>query len=205
MSDTDEFQADDEIVEPPTDRERIQGNIRQARKRKGLVIVNTGDGKGKSTAAFGIMTRAWGRDKRVCVVQFIKMGDAQFGEQRAAKKMGIDWFATGDGFTWTSDDMDKTIELARHGWKIAQECISSDKYDLVIMDEFTYVLRYGWVDTTEAIDWLKQNKPPMLHVIITGRDAPAALIEYADLVSEIREVKHPFKDQGIQAQIGIEF
>jgi cob(I)alamin adenosyltransferase len=205
MSDTDEFQADDEIVEPPTDRERIQGNIRQARKRKGLVIVNTGDGKGKSTAAFGIMTRAWGRDKRVCVVQFIKMGDAQFGEQRAAKKMGIDWFATGDGFTWTSDDMDKTIELARHGWKIAQECISSGKYDLVIMDEFTYVLRYGWVDTTEAIDWLKQNKPPMLHVIITGRDAPAALIEYADLVSEIREVKHPFKDQGIQAQIGIEF
>jgi cob(I)alamin adenosyltransferase len=201
---SDETHKNDHVA-PPTDREAIEANIRKARKRKGLVIINTGDGKGKSTAAFGIMTRAWGRDKRVCVVQFIKMGDAMFGEQRAAKKMGIDWFATGDGFTWTSKDMDHTIELARHGWKIAQERISSGEYDLIILDEFTYVLRYGWVDTNEAIEWLKANKPPKMHIIITGRDAPEALIDFADLVTEMREIKHPYKEQGIQAQVGIEF
>src|SRR5438067_13530698 len=114
---------DEEVIEAPTDRENIEAGIRQAKKQKGLVIVNTGDGKGKSTAAFGLMTRAWGRNMRVCVIQFIKMGDAQFGEQRAAKKMGIDWLATGDGFTWTSSNMDETIALALHGWKLAQELI----------------------------------------------------------------------------------
>jgi cob(I)alamin adenosyltransferase len=197
--------GDAEVILPPTDRQTIETGIRKARKRKGLVIVNTGDGKGKSTAAFGVMTRAWGRNKRVCVVQFIKMGDAQFGEQRAAKKMAIDWISTGDGFTWTSDDLDETIALARHGWKIAQERITSGNYHLVILDEFTYVMRYGWVDTDETIAWFKANKPANMHLIITGRDAPEALIEYADLVTEMREIKHPFKEQGIQAQPGIEF
>jgi len=196
---------DEEITEAPTDRESIEAGISQAKKTKGLVIVNTGNGKGKSTAAFGLMTRAWGRNMRVCVIQFIKMGDAQFGEQRAAKKMGIDWVATGDGFTWTSHDMDETIALALHGWKLAQERIVSGNYDVVILDEFTYVIRYGWVNTKEVIDWFKANKPPMLHLIITGRDAPEALIECADLVTEIREIKHPYKEQGVRAQLGIEY
>lgn len=196
---------DEEIIEPPTDREAIEEGIHQAKKKKGLVIVNTGNGKGKSSAAFGVMTRAWGRNMRVCVIQFIKMGDAQFGEQRAAKKMDIDWVATGDGFTWTSTDMDETIALARHGWQIAQERIVSGNYNIVILDEFTYVLLYGWLDTKEVIDWLKVNKPPMLHLIITGRDAPETLIEYADLVTEMREIKHPFKEQGVRAQLGIEY
>jgi len=196
---------DGEVIEPPTDRETIEKGIRQAKKRKGLVIVNTGNGKGKSTAAFGVMTRAWGRNMRVCVIQFIKMGDAQFGEQRAAKKMGIDWVATGDGFTWTSPDIDETIALARHGWHLAQERIVSGNYNIVILDEFTYVMRYGWLDTKEVIDWLKANKPPKLHLIITGRDAPEAFIEYADLVTEMREIKHPYKEQGVHAQTGIEY
>ena len=194
-----------EVILPPTDRKTIESGIRKARKRKGLVIVNTGDGKGKSTAAFGVMTRAWGRNKRVCVVQFIKMGNAQFGEQRAAKKMAIDWVSTGDGFTWTSDNMDQTIAHARHGWQIAQERIVSGNYHLVILDEFTYLMLYGWVDTAETIAWFKANKPANLHIIITGRDAPEALIEYADLVTEMREIKHPFKEQGIQAQPGVEY
>jgi cob(I)alamin adenosyltransferase len=200
-----ENQPDNEIIAPPTDRETIEANIKQANKRKGLVIVNTGDGKGKSTAAFGTLLRSWGHKKRVAVVQFIKMGEAQFGEQRAAKRLEIDWVASGDGFTWTSPDLDQTIALARHGWQMAQERIAGGNYDLVVLDEFTYVLRYGWLDTAEVIQWLMQNKPPMMHLIITGRDAPAALVDYADLVTEMRLVKHPYEEQGIQAQLGIEY
>jgi cob(I)alamin adenosyltransferase len=173
--------------------------------KKGLVIVNTGNGKGKSTSAFGVLLHAWGRGFRVCVVQFIKAETGQWGEIKAAKKLGIDWFGTGDGFTWTSKDMEETVGRAIHGWETAQEKIMNPNYDLIILDEFTYAMHFGWLDTTQIIDWLRANKPEDLHLIITGRDAPPALIEYADLVTEMREVKHPFATQRIQAQPGIEF
>lgn len=172
--------------------------------KKGLVIVNTGNGKGKSTAAFGMLLRAWGRGFRVCVIEFIKSETGKWGEIKAAKKLGIDWFATGDGFTWTSKDMDETIARALQGWEIAKEKISSRNYDLVVLDEFTYALHYGWLDTVQVIDWLKANKLEDMHLIITGRNAPAELIDYADLVTEMVEVKHPYQ-KGIQAQAGIEF
>ena len=172
--------------------------------KNGLVIVNTGNGKGKSTSAFGVLLRAWGRGFRICVIQFIKAETGQWGEIKAAKKLGIDWFTTGDGFTWTSKDMDETIARALYGWQIAREKILSKAYDLIILDEFTYALHFGWLDTTEVIDWLKANKPADMHLLITGRDAPAALIEYADLVTEMQEIKHPYQ-KGIQAQAGIEF
>ena len=172
--------------------------------KKGLVIVNTGNGKGKSTSAFGVLLRAWGRGFRICVIQFIKAETGQWGEIKAAKKLVIDWFTTGDGFTWTSKDMDETIARARHGWEIAKEKILGRNYDLIILDEFTYTLHYAWLNTAEVIDWLKANKPENMHLIITGRDAPAALIEYADLVTEMQEIKHPYQ-KGIQAQAGIEF
>jgi len=172
--------------------------------KKGLVIVNTGNGKGKSTSAFGVLLRAWGRGFRICVIQFIKAETGQWGEIKAAKKLGIDWFTTGDGFTWTSKDMDETIARARHGWEIAKEKILGRNYDLIILDEFTYTLHYAWLNTAEVIDWLKANKPENMHLIITGRDAPATLIEYADLVTEMQEIKHPYQ-KGIQAQAGIEF
>lgn len=172
--------------------------------KKGLVIVNTGHGKGKSTAAFGVMTRAWGRGLRVCVLQFLKNENSSFGETRAARKMGIEMTAMGDGFTWTSRDMDETEAKARHGWAIARQKIVSGAYDLIILDEFTYALTFGWLDVDAVVAWLRENKPEMLHLIITGRDAPDALVEYADLVTEMRLVKHPF-DQGIHAQPGIEF
>ena len=168
------------------------------------MIVNTGNGKGKSTSAFGVLLRAWGRGFRVCVVQFIKAETGQWGEIKAAKKLGIDWFATGDGFTWTSRDMDETVARARNGWEIAKEKILSRSYDVIVLDEFTYAMHFGWLDTTQVIDWLKANKPEDLHLVITGRDAPQALIDYADLVTEMREVKHPFTTQGIQAQPGID-
>jgi cob(I)alamin adenosyltransferase len=178
--------------------------VNQMKVKNGLVIVNTGNGKGKSTSAFGILLRAWGRGFRICVIQFIKAETGQWGEIKAAKKLGIDWFTTGDGFTWTSKDMDETVARAINGWEIAKEKIASRNYDLIILDEFTYALYYGWLNTNQVIDWLKANKPEDSHLVITGRDAPAALIEYADLVTEMMEVKHPYQ-KGILAQPGIEF
>jgi cob(I)alamin adenosyltransferase len=182
-----------------------QMNPDKKKVKKGLVIVNTGNGKGKSTSAFGVLLRAWGRGFRVCVVQFIKAETGQWGEIKAAKKLGIDWFATGDGFTWTSKDMDETVARARKGWEIAKEKILSRTYEVVVLDEFTYAMHFGWLDTAQVINWLQAHKPADLHLMITGRDAPQALIEYADLVTEMREIKHPFTTQGIQAQPGIEF
>ena len=176
-----------------------------AKKKKGLVIVNTGKGKGKSTAAFGVVLRAWGRGLRICVIQFIKSETGKWGEVKAAEKLGIDWLSTGDGFTWHSKDMDETTARAQHGWVIAQEKILSGNYDLIVLDEFTYPLHFDWLDVDKVITWLKENKPPMLHLIITGRNAPQELIDFADLVTEMKEIKHPYEDHEIAAQAGIEF
>jgi cob(I)alamin adenosyltransferase len=174
-------------------------------RRTGMIIVNTGDGKGKTTAALGVLMRAWGRGWNICIVQFLKHEKGKWGEVRAFENFErIDWIKTGDGFTWTSKDMDETIAKALHGWEVAKEKIASDAYDLVILDEFTYPMALEWIDTAEVIDWLKANKPPRLHVIITGRDAPEALIDYADLVTEMVNVKHPY-DEGIEARAGIDF
>jgi cob(I)alamin adenosyltransferase len=172
--------------------------------KKGLLIVNTGDGKGKTTAALGMVLRAWGRGFRICVIQFIKAETGQWGEVRAAKKLGIEWHSMGDGFTWTSKDMDETTARALHGWEIAKEKIASNQYDLIVLDEFTYALHFDWLNTGEVLEWLRLNRPPSLHLVITGRSAPEALIEQADLVTEMRLIKHPY-DQGIQAQPGVEF
>lgn len=175
-----------------------------AKKRKGIVIVNTGAGKGKSTAAFGLMMRARGQGLRTCVIQFIKAETGGWGEIKAAQELGVEWHTLGDGFTWKSKDIDKSMAKARHGWKIAQGKITSGNYDLIVLDEFTYLLDFEWIITEEVISWLKENKPPEMHLVITGRYAPAELIEYADLVTEMTKIKHPF-DQGRKGQKGIEF
>ena len=179
--------------------------VRAKRMRKGLVIVNTGTGKGKTTAAFGVAFRARGRGMRVGVLQFIKPGTANYGELRAARAAGIHVEGTGDGFTWQSTDLDASAQLARHGWEIAQGYIEGDAFDVLVLDEFTYPLHYGWLETTEVVEWIRAHKPPRMHLVITGRYAPDALIEFADLVTEMRLVKHPFADQGIRAQPGIEY
>lgn len=186
-------------------REQRRKEVRAAGRRKGLLIVNTGMGKGKTTAAFGVAMRAAGRGMRVGIVQFIKPGTANFGELRAARRLGIDVIGTGDGWTWKSKDLDQSAALAAHGWELAQERITAGGYDVLVLDEFTYPLHYGWLDTTAVLDWLEEHKPPMLHLVITGRHAPPALVAAADLVTEMRLVKHPFDDQGIRAQPGIEF
>lgn len=195
--------ADDTMLED--NQTGTRGAPGARRLKKGLIVINTGHGKGKSTAAFGVMTRAWGRNMRVCVLQFIKNENAKFGETRAAAKMGIEMLAMGDGFTWLSRDIDKSAAMAVHCWNMAQEKIISNAYDIVILDELTYTFKFGWLDVHAVIDWLRSNKPEMLHLIITGRDAPPELIEFADLVTEMRLIKHPFKEQGIRAQAGLEF
>ncbi|NQW23773.1 MAG: cob(I)yrinic acid a,c-diamide adenosyltransferase [SAR202 cluster bacterium] len=193
----------DKTADQNTEAEPGPQSVTGPRIDKGLVIVNTGKGKGKTTAAMGVVVRAWGRDMRVIMLQFIKHSTANFGEQRAAKKMGIEMRAMGDGFTWRSKDLDQSAELARAHWEDCKTVIASGEYDLVVLDEFTYPLHYGWLDTEEVIETLKA-RPEMLHVIITGRNAPEALVEYADLVTDMQVVKHPYQ-QGIKAQPGIEF
>ncbi len=198
MSDNTELLSTDEAKAKRTE-------ARQNRKKKGLIIVNTGDGKGKTTAALGILLRAWGRDMRIGGIQFFKHETASFGELKALKKMGVELTPMGDGFTWTSKDLDETQAKALNGWEVAKQKIASGNYDIFLLDEFTYVMSFGWVDPKVAVEWLKANKPPMLHLIITGRQAPPELVELADLVTEMTLVKHPFKEQGILAQPGIEF
>lgn len=172
--------------------------------KHGLVIVNTGDGKGKTTAALGVLLRSWGREFRTCMIQFIKAATSSTGEVKAAKKMGIEWHKCGDGFTWLSKDMDETTAMALHGWELAKEKISSGNYDVIVLDEFTYTMHFGWLDAADVVAWLKANKPAQMHLVITGRNAPQALLEYADLVTEMKLIKHPY-EQGIKAQPGLEF
>jgi cob(I)alamin adenosyltransferase len=174
-------------------------------QRKGLVIVNTGDGKGKTTAGLGIALRAWGHEMRVCVIQFLKNGNLRSGEARAAEKLGIEWHALGDGYTWSSRNIEKSRSKALAAWQTAQEAIASGRYDLVVLDEFTYLLDLDWLKTGEVVAWLREHRPPALHVVITGRNAPQSLIEMADLVTEMREIKHPYADRKLAAQAGIEY
>ncbi|MGQ9903328.1 MAG: cob(I)yrinic acid a,c-diamide adenosyltransferase [Anaerolineae bacterium] len=197
-------QADTALEDSPK-RAAERRAMRERHQPKGLVIVNTGKGKGKTTAALGILLRAWGRNLRIGGVQFFKHENASYGELRALNKMGVELTPMGDGFTWTSKDLDETRAKALHGWRLAQEKIASGEYDVFLLDEFTYVMHFGWLNADEVVAWLQTHKPPMTHVIITGRNAPEALIEFADLVTEMREVKHPYRDQGIRAQPGIEY
>ena len=184
----------------PPEREAPQG----PRVRRGLVIVNTGNGKGKTTAALGVLFRAWGRDFNVRMFQFIKHSTARFGEHRAAERIGLPIESLGDGFTWLSKDMDETTALAVVQWERCKQAILAGEEDLIVLDEFTYAMHYEWVAIDDVIETLKR-RPESMHVIITGRYAPQELIDYADLVTEMTLIKHPFEDQGIKAQPGIEF
>ena len=174
------------------------------RVRNGLVIVNTGEGKGKTTAALGVIFRAWGRDFRIRMFQFIKHTGARFGEHRAADRLGIPIEGLGDGFTWLSKDMDRTAALAIEQWDRCKRAILESDDEIVVLDEFTYAMHYGWVDVADVVDALKR-RPGTMHVIITGRYAPQELIDCADLVTEMKLIKHPYTEQGIRAQQGIEF
>ncbi|MDD3471732.1 MAG: cob(I)yrinic acid a,c-diamide adenosyltransferase [Syntrophaceae bacterium] len=171
---------------------------------EGLLIVNTGDGKGKTTAALGQVFRALGHGFKICVIQFIK-GSWKYGELESAKKFDdqLEIHVKGRGFTWKSDDIDKDIKIAREAWEFAKTVIESNKYQMIVLDELTYLITYGMVEEADVLNALR-NRPEGLHVVVTGRGASKLLIEEADLVTEMKEIKHPFRS-GTKAQRGIEF
>jgi cob(I)alamin adenosyltransferase len=172
---------------------------------KGLLIVHTGKGKGKSTAAFGMVFRALGHGMPVAIVQFVK-GKWQTGERVALEKFGdlVSINTMGEGFTWETQDRQRDLAAARAAWEQAKSLIREGKHRLVLLDELNIVLRYDYLPIAEVVDFLRENKPEHVHVIVTGRNAKDELIEIADLVTEMEMVKHPFRS-GVKAQQGIEF
>lgn len=186
------------IEQPPVNYTRSTPQV----ERRGLIIVNTGDGKGKSTAAFGLALRAHGRGKAVKIYQFMKVPTARFGEHRIFEKIGISIEGFGDGFSWKSKDLEHSAQLAKNGWQKAEAAILSGEFFLVILDEITYPLIYGWLSLADVLTTL-QARPKDVHVCITGRRCPPELIELADTVTEMTKIKHAF-NAGIPAQRGIE-
>ncbi|HMG43432.1 MAG TPA: cob(I)yrinic acid a,c-diamide adenosyltransferase [Acidimicrobiales bacterium] len=172
-------------------------------RAKSLVLVNTGHGKGKSSSAFGVMVRGWARGWRVGVVQFVKGGKWKTGERKLADQLDIEWHTLGDGFTWESTDLEHTAQLGRDAWEVVTEKLASGDYDLLILDELTYPMKYGWVPVETVVKAIRE-RDPKTNVVVTGRDAPDELIELADTVTEMRKVKHAY-DEGISAMKGIEF
>jgi cob(I)alamin adenosyltransferase len=168
-----------------------------------VVIVNTGDGKGKSSAAFGVMIRAVARGWPVAVVQFVKSGKWNVGEEKVGRQLGVDWHNAGDGFTWDSNDLDHDKALARQGWETASRLIAAGDHRLVILDELTYLCVWGWIETGDVVTALR-HRPEHVNIVVTGRDAPQELIDLADTVTEMRKVKHAY-DRGVNAIRGIEY
>jgi cob(I)alamin adenosyltransferase len=177
--------------------------VNSSKHPKGLLVINTGDGKGKTTAAIGTAFRALGHGMRVGMIQFIK-GRWKTGERKLGERTpNLTWLAMGHGFTWESLDLDRDRAAARAAWSTASGWLQEDSYDLVILDEITYVINYGFVPLDEVLSGLKHRRPD-LHVILTGRAAPPELTAIADIVTEMQVVKHPYRD-GVSAQRGIEF
>ena len=187
-----------QIETPPTEKpyDKAEG------ERRGIVIVNTGDGKGKSTAAFGLALRAHGRGKAVKVFQFMKVPSARFGEHRMFEQIGLPIVGWGDGFSWKSQDLEHSAQLARDGWQKAKAAIMSGDFFMVTLDEITYPLIYGWMPLEDVVETLK-NRPNHVHVVLTGRRCPEEIIALADTVTEMKMIKHAFQ-AGIPAQRGIE-
>lgn len=180
----------------------IDATIARADRDQGLLLVLTGNGKGKSSSAFGMLARALGHGLRVGVAQFIK-GRSDTGEEGFFRRQpGVVWHVLGEGFTWETQNLARDTETAQRGWAVAREMLRDETLGLVVLDELTYPLKYGWLDIAVVLDDLAA-RPPMQHVVITGRAAPEALIEAADTVSELRDVKHAFR-AGVRAQKGVD-
>ena len=182
---------------------RTKPDTSEASTAASLVLVNTGDGKGKSTAAFGTVLRAVAQGWDVAVVQFLKSGGWHVGEEKICRDLGVAWFAEGDGFTWDSDDLDESAALAGAAWNRAKELIASGAHRLVVLDEISYALTWDWLDRSDVIETIV-NRPPNTSVILTGRDMIDDIIDIADTVTEMRKVKHAF-DSGIVAKKGIDY
>ena len=173
---------------------------------KGLLMVNTGDGKGKTTAALGVLVRAAGRGMKCVLVQFMKSKNDRYGEHESLEKLDVEVHTMGDGFTWDTKDPAQDIATSENTWELCLEKMRSEEYDLVVFDEIVYVLDYKFLDVSSVLDEVSKirEKQPHLHILMTGRNAPKELVEAADLVTEMKEIKHPFH-AGIYAQQAIEF
>ena len=207
------------MVRKPLTREELDRADEKSRKRKrardrmladktvekGLLIVHTGKGKGKSTAAFGLAARAIGSGMKVGIVQYVK-GKWETGERAVLERFPdqVTIRTMGEGFTWETQDRARDIAAAEKAWAVSREMIADPAYDLVVLDELNIVLRYDHLDLGEVLDTLRGRRE-MLHVVITGRNAKPALIEAADLVTEMTQIKHPFREQNVRAQKGVEF
>ena len=187
-------------------RQAVQAErVAKADKEKGLIVVHTGNGKGKTTAALGMVVRSLGHGYRVAIVQFIK-GAWEPAEKAVLSQWEsqLEFHAMGEGFTWDTQDRDRDIEKAQEAWQKGLSLITNPEVNLVLLDEINVALKLGYLSVEEVIAGLAQ-KPADSHVILTGRGAPAELIERADLVTEMSLVKHPFREQGVKAQPGIEY
>ena len=182
-------------LEQPTQPERVAA--------PSVVVVNTGHGKGKTTAAMGTLIRAVARGWSVCVIQFIKSGQWRAGEEQVARQLGVDWWTIGDGFTWDSEDLDRSQAISRAAWEAARDKISSGAHDVVVLDEITYPMNWGWISSEEVAAAIRA-RPRHVNVIATGRDAPPELVDVADTVTEMVNVRHAY-DRGVRARRGIDY
>ncbi len=186
-------------VTPPVEDPRPE----TMRNAKSLVLVFTGDGKGKSSAAFAIMIRAVARGWKVAVIQYLKSGRWNSGEEKIGDRLGVDWWTLGEGFTWESTDLSRDEAAAQAAWAQSKATIAAGAHDVVILDEITYPMNWGWIDASDVIDTIA-NRPERVTVVCTGRNASPELVDIADTVTEMRKVKHAF-DRNIAAKKGIDF
>ncbi|HHO70203.1 MAG TPA: cob(I)yrinic acid a,c-diamide adenosyltransferase [Halothiobacillus sp.] len=180
----------------------IDKQIEKANKERGLLLVLTGNGKGKSSSAFGMVARALGHGLKVGVCQFIKSRRDTGEEAFFQHQPNVDWHVLGDGFTWDTQDRNQDIASAERGWAVAEAMLADPSYNLVVLDELTYLLSYGYLDSNRVLDTIA-GRPPMQHVVVTGRGASKRLIEMADTVTEMRDIKHAYR-AGVKAQAGID-
>ena len=187
----------------PTPQEEQPYDLSEMRRASSLVLVNTGDGKGKSTAAFGTILRAISQSWPVAVVQFLKSGDWNTGEEKVCRELGVQWFSAGDGFTWDSDDLDETQAKAVAAWEFSAQLIAGGEYRLVVLDEISYAMTWDWIEAAEVAAAL-DSRPEQVSVILTGRDMADEVIDVADTVTEMVKVKHAFDSQ-ILAKKGLDY
>lgn len=184
-------------------KEVVDAKVGAAQTAHGLFLIHTGNGKGKSSAAFGVLARALGHGLNAVVIQFVKSRSDTGEEAFFRAQPNLRWHVMGEGFTWETQDAARDAAAARAAWTVAQQAFADPAVDLVILDEFTYALKYRWLDTTEVLAAFAA-RPPMQHLIVTGRAAPAELVEAADTVTDMTLVKHAFQ-AGVQAMPGIEW
>lgn len=210
MSEIEEMESRDERHVKRMARKKavIDGNIAAAQEERGVLVINTGNGKGKSSAAFGVVARALGHGMKVAVIQFIK-GRSDTGEEGFYRRIGelipgsVNWHVSGEGFTWETQDSSRDATAAQAAWELACSYLNDPEIGLVVLDEFTYTLKYGWLQVAPVVDALAA-RPRMQHVIITGRAAPEALVKAADTVTDMTLIKHAFK-AGVKAMPGLEW